>query len=300
MKKLRLFFVIVTVINAALFFFKDSLQYIKYSTYDELYGFCDEGCVKKWDDFTLAYPSTSFEEGRKTLRSLRLDTGSTLSKIEAVGHHLYAKFNRQAGYPQDVIHRSAPLDDYKILSGDTTQKVWCGTYAMMFAFFCWSQNVVCRYVEIYKPGDHHVLNECWVPELKSWVMVDITNNLLRAEGGNRILNTQDFVEALAKPDSLVVLSAGLMERKRFPGFEQNSGVTNYYNAAFPFYYYHLTQAAIIYRPLEKIKRYILPVYWYEIFSSRPKGNLLFWTKPFFAVLWLLLGCLWQLRKYKND
>lgn len=300
MKKLRLFFMAVTFVNAGLFFFRDSLQYIKYATYDELYGVCDDACVQKWDDFTLAYPRTSFAEGRQILQSLHLDTGTTLSKIEAIGHHLYAKFNRQAGYPGNVIHRSAPLDDYKILSADTAQKVWCGTYAMMFAFFCWSQNVLCRCVEIYKPGDHHVLNECWVPELRQWVMVDLTNNLLQVERGNRACNAQDFVAALATPDSLAVLSAGSMDRESFAGVEQNKAVKGYYNGAFPFYYYHLTQPATVYRPVEKLKRYFLPAYWYEIFSAQSKDNLLFWAKPFFAALWLFLGCLWAIKNTKND
>ena len=294
MKKSGLLLLLLTLVNAALFFFRDSLQYIKYSTYNELYGDSGKG---KWDDFLLAYPEASLKEGRQLLQPLQLDTASTLSTIRAIGNHLYTKFNKQAGYPQDALHRATPLDCYKTLSADTTQKVWCGTYAVMFCFLCWSQNIVCRTIEIFKPGDHHMLNECWVPELKQWVMVDVTNNLIGVEKNNTGLNMQDFVKAVAQKDSLFVLSAETMEYQPFKNVAQRGGLMAYYKSGYPFYYYHLTQPAVVYRPVEKLKRYFLPDNWYEIFSLQPQSNLLFWAKPVFAGLWLLLASLMAIKKF---
>ncbi len=289
MKKLWILFLLLTVINALLFVFKDRLQYLKYSTYNELYAPCNESCKEKWGAFMRPYNQASLNEARRLLQPLGLDTASSLSKIIGIGHHLYTKFNAQAGYPKGALHYAAPLDCYKILSADTAQKVWCGTYAVMFSFFCWSQNIVCRNIEIFKPGDHHMLNECWVPEINRWVMVDVTNNIVRAEKSGQPLNTQDFVKAIGQPGSIALLSAGTMERKSLSAFEQSGGVNAYYNAAYPFYYYHLTQPSEVYKPVEKLKRYFLPYYWYEIFSLEPKNNAFFWAKLFFAALWLILA-----------
>lgn len=299
MKKLLLFFLLVTAVNAGLFIFRDSLQYIRYSTYEELYAPCNEACTKKWGRFLEAYSGASLTEARRLLRPLRLDSASTLARIEAIGHHLYIKFNGQAGYPQGIIHTAAPLDLYKILSADTAQKVWCGTYAMMFAFFCWSQAVVCRVVEIYRPGDHHMLNECWVPETKQWMLVDLTTNVAGAEADGHLLNTQDFVKALAKTPGLYLISADSAQRRLSSALEQKRVLTSYYRPAYPFVYYHLTQPGVLYRPLEKAKRYFLPHYWYEIFSPETKSNVLFWAKPFFAALWLILAGLLLIKRFSK-
>lgn len=298
MKKLLLFFLFVTAVNAGLFIFRDPLQYVRYSTYEELYAPCDEACNQKWGEFLHAYSGASLAEARRLLQPLRSDPASTLTRIEAIGHHLYTKFNGQAGYPQGIIHTAAPLDLYKILSADTAQKVWCGTYAMLFAFFCWSQNVVCRVVEIYRPGDHHMLNECWVPETKQWMLVDLTANVAGAEADGQLLNTQNFVKALAKPSGLYIISAGNGQRRPCSA-EQKAVLESYYRPAYPFVYYHLTQPGLLYRPLEKIKRYFLPHYWYEIFSPEGKSNVLFWAKPFFAALWLILAGLLFLKRFSK-
>ena len=99
-------------------------------------------------------------EAQQLLKPLRLDTAGTLSKIKAIGHHLYVKFHSQAGIPGDRMHRANPVEKYKLLTADTSQKLWCGTYAQMFSLFCFSQGILTRNVEIFKPADHHVLNEC--------------------------------------------------------------------------------------------------------------------------------------------
>lgn len=288
MKRLLLFFSLITAANAAVFFFREKFQFVKYSTHEELYGGCDEACRNKWDDFLLPYSEVSLAEARKILGPLRLDSSTTIFKAKAIAHHLYTKFYKQSGYPLDIIHRSAPIEQYKILSADTTQKVWCGTYAQMFSFFCWSQNIVCRNVEIFRPGDHHVFNECFVPETGGWMMVDVTNNIASVERGIGLLNAQDFITAAFKAP-LLIRTAFALQAEPVDSFEQSHGLRNYYNAAYPFYYYHSPHTAIVYGTTAKLKRYFLPDYWYEVFSPQRRNNFLFWVKPFLAALWLILA-----------
>lgn len=289
MKKLLASLLLVTAVNIGIYIYRDAFQFVKYSTHKELYGGCDASCRDKWDDYLLPYSEASLAEGKALLHSLRLDTGSTLSKVSGIGRHLYQKFHRQAGCPADTIHRSAPLQQYKLLSADTAQRVWCGTYAQMFSFLCWSEGIVCRNLEIFKPGDHHILNECFLPEVNRWMMVDVTNNLLWAKEDGRLLNAQEYSRAIASPKSLVVQTANSAAPQPFAGFEHTRGTKNYYRPDYPFLYYHAPHLNLVYAPAEKWKRYLLPVYWYEIFSPVEKGNFLFWLKPVFLALWLILA-----------
>ena len=96
---------------------------------------------------------------------------------------------------------------------------------------------------------------------------------------------------------MTLLSDGGMAKKNLSAFAQSARINAYYSAAYPFYYYHLTQPSEVYRPVEKAERYFLPHYWYEIFSPEPKSNAFFWLKLFFAVLWLLLTGAMLIKKF---
>ncbi|HVF96863.1 MAG TPA: hypothetical protein VM871_06070 [Flavisolibacter sp.] len=289
MKKWILLFLALSALNGFVFIFRESFQYTKYSTYADLYAACDAKCRDKWDDYMRPYSAASIAEARRLLMPLGLDLGTSLSKITAISNHLYTRFHKQGGYPQDTIHRSEPVLQYKILSADTTQRIWCGTYAQMFSFFCWSQNIVCRNLEINKPGDHHILNECYLPEINQWVMVDVTNNTAAAALNDKLLNTQDFVKALQAPASLLILTAGDTTWSSYTKFKNKNATDQYYQNRYAYHYYNATQPAVLYRPAAKLKRYFLPDYWYEIYSPTGKTNILFYGKLFLAVLWLTLA-----------
>ncbi|HEX8315287.1 MAG TPA: hypothetical protein VF609_09850 [Flavisolibacter sp.] len=299
MRRLLIFFLAVTIMNAVIVYFRDDFQFIKYSTYQELYGPCDENCREKWDDFLKPYSTASISEARKILLPLHVDKGSTLMKIQLIGRHLYARFHQQSGFPNGIIHRSSPLNQYKILSSDTTQKLWCGTWAQMFSFFCWSQNIVCRNVEIFKPGDHHVLNECYLPEQKQWVMVDLTSAILLATRNEKLLNVQDFLANLQNPDSLKIIPAGAQATQLFSGFPFNASVKSYYRREYPVYYYHITHTPTVYTGSAKLKRFFLPVYWYEIFSADNKIPFLFCIKLIVVGIWIVLGGLILVKRFHD-
>lgn len=289
MKKRVLLFLVLTAANVLVYIFRDAFQYVPYATYSDLYAPCDSpACREKWNDFLLPYSPASLTEAARLLPPAA-DTGSTLSRIRHIGTHLYAKFHRQAGFPQDVIHRADPVDQYKILAADTAQKLWCGTWAQLMNFFCWSQNIITRSVEIYKPGDHHVFNECYVPERRQWVMVDLTHNLLWTEKAGRLLNVQDFLQGAPAPDSVTVWPCDAQPPRPLSAFAQRSSIAAYYNPAFPFYYYRMTHAREIYRAGEKWKRYVWPTGWYHVYAPRKKANILFYTKLVLLAGWLILA-----------
>lgn len=298
MKKLLLLFLIATIINGAVFIFRDHFIYQPYSSYTKLYAPCNNECRKKWDDFLLPYSNGALAEARNLLAALHLDTAQPVDQLTMIGKHLRQKFGKQAGYPAEIIHRAAPLDQYKILASDTSQKLWCGTWAQMVSFFGWSQGIVSRNIEIMKPGDHHVLNEYYLPDKRQWAMVDLTHDVVRAEKNGRLLNTIDFVHALARPDSVIIFTGG-GQKIPLHQFSQLSSIRSYYGNDFDYYFYHTTHSDVAYRSIDKIKRYFLPDSWYEIYTAKPDSNVAFYVKLGLIVGWLILGSLILVKRFHD-
>ena len=290
MKKWLLLFAVLTLVNAVIFLSRDHFRYIHYATYDDLYRECKEDCVRKWDDFLLPYPKTSITEARILLNGLPFDSSTTLANLKILGSHLYGRFHGQAGYPGDAIHFADPLAQYQILSSDTSQKLWCGTWAQLFSFFGWTHQLVIRTVEIFDSANHHVLNECYLPERKQWVMVDLTGNIVLASKANRLLNVQEFIGALSHPEVVSVLT-GNGEWVPLNQMKEWSFIKKYYQPAYSCYYYHLTKASVVYSTTARIKRYFLPESWYEVYSKEKRFPVLFCIKLFFIVAWLITGSL---------
>ena len=288
-------FVLLTLINVAIYLFKDHFQYIKYSTYNDLYGECNDACEQKWKSFLPHYSATDIADSKVILQSLEINSSSTtLDKIKRIGQHLYTNFHTQQGFPRDTIHKSEPPKQYKILKADTTQKLWCGTWAQMFAYFCGVENIICRYIEVFKPGDHHVLNECYLPEEKKWVMIDLTSGILLVEKNKRLLNFQEFLSAAYQT---TVVDAINFEKKSFNRVVYKNDVVKYYSKEYPTYYYHVTNLERAYTPSEKIKRYFFPGYWCEIYSNTRHIPWLFYLKLIFIAGWLVVGSLILFKRF---
>src|SRR5205823_1481170 len=157
-----------------IFLFRDSFQYQPYTSYHSLYQPCDKYCSEKWSKFVKPYPASDLTEAKNILNThVRAISGSTCDKLLHIGNFIYTRFNSQQGNPTYQFLALSPLNQYKALSTSDTVKLWCGNFAEMFTLFCWSQGIICRTIEIMNPGDHHVLNESYIPETGQWVMTDL-------------------------------------------------------------------------------------------------------------------------------
>jgi hypothetical protein len=159
----------------------------------------------------------------------------------------------------------------------------------MFAFFCWSEGIASRVIEIMNPGDHHVLNECYLPETREWAVTDVTSNnlLIRKSDARGYANVLD----LRNSPGQIILSLQATDSS----VESHPFGATFYKKYFgdknPVYYYYRTNISEVYRPNEKIKRYFLPVAWYEEITQGPQDNWGFYFKQFFILLWLITAIL---------
>jgi len=278
-------FIILSIINLAIFVYRDRFNFHKYGTYSSLYS----SDTTKWKNFIHDYPEQELVEAKRIVDSLHISNQPTPVKVQEIGKFLYNAFKKQLGGSSTQLISESPLTQYKILRSSDSIQLWCGNFAEMFTFFCWSDGIASRVIEIMNPGDHHVLNECYLPESQQWAITDLTTNNLLIQKSNKsgypnLLSLHDSsVQILS---SLQTNDSSIIVRPFSPGFYDK-----YFRNKNPIYYYYRTNNSNVYRPSEKIKRYFLPVAWYEEITQGPQSNWGFYIKQFFILLWLITAIL---------
>src|SRR3982751_1261019 len=183
--------IILTIINIGILIFHDHFHYKPYASYESLYDDCDDGCIKKWSLFRDDYPSAELQEAKRISDSvIGLRDISTTDKILKIAGFVHQRFIAQSGRPSIELLNASPLKQYKMLCASDTLELWCGNFAAIFSYFCWSEGIVTRNIEILNPADHHIVSECYIPETRKWALIDPTNNLLQLKGNQGILNLQ--------------------------------------------------------------------------------------------------------------
>jgi len=287
---IALSFLLTTLINAALFLDRDKFAWHEYATPASLYS----GDTAKWRRLVGDYPKDELAKAKGILDSaIDLRGLPSDSAILRIGQFLYNHFHSQIGKPSARLLTASPLQQFRMLAASDTLKLWCGNFASMFVFFCWSQGIACRVVEIMNPEDHHVLNECYLGRKGEWAITDVTNNhLLLYDPGNRRYATMIDLRD-SRSNHLLSLQAGsggiVAEPFSARFYDKYFGVNN------PINFYYRVNNSEIYRTHEKIRRYFLPVAWYEETTDGSQGNILFFTRQFFILLWLIcvLALFWQ-------
>jgi hypothetical protein len=227
------------------------------------------------------------EARRITDSVIDLRNSTILDKISGIGGFIHNRFKGQTGKPSNELLNASPLNQYKMLCASDSMQLWCGNFAEIFSFFCWSQGIATRNIEILNPIDHHVLNECYIPALHQWVMVDPTNNLLLVSNEQNVyLNLQTFKGSIKKTQPLTWQVVGDSVRQN--KIDMNASyIRNYYSMDYPSYYYHRIDNQKAYATSNKIKQYFLPVSWYDIYDNKAKGNAAFYLKLVFILFWLI-------------
>ena len=286
-KKVTVIFIFLTIINIVIFVYRDHFMYRPFSGYEELYECTDGDCMEKWSLFKNDYPVEEYNLARHISDSvIGKDPISTQEKILKIGSFVHNRFKNQMGKPGKELLTATPMNQYNMLCSADSLKLWCGNFAAIFSWFCWSQGIVTRNIEIMNLADHHVLNECFIPGINQWQMTDPTNNMIQLRNREKILNLQTFKESLDKnlPVTVTYGSDSLIETLLDPGA---SHIVNYYKPEHPHYYYHRIDNEKAFSTINKVKQYFLPVSWFEIYKRDGVNNQAFYVKQVFILLWLI-------------
>jgi hypothetical protein len=274
-KRIYLFlFLFLSVANIVVFIFRDHFTYLPFANYNALYAPCNEHCLQKWKQYADDY-SSELKEAKQISDPVVKSYSQTSDKIIAIENFLYGKFHKQMGRPTLNLMNSSPLNQFKKLSSSDSIKLWCGNFAHMLSLFCWSQGIITRNIELQHTGDKHVMNERYLPESKSWMMADITNNLLAVTSPDeKFLNLVSFKESVKGKPNLNVKQSTSTDSVQTVPFSSVK-ILSQYTADDPVNFYHYTDNNKSYSTAEKIKRYFLPWSWYEIYQPKSTGNLPF-------------------------
>jgi len=281
-------FLCLSLINGLIFINRNSFQYRPYSDRKELYTACDENCEARWKPFASSFPASEMAEAKSISDSMTTGAVGTEEKILRIGDGLYQRFYRRLYKPNTETAGASPLKQYQLLCSDSSRQLWCSNFAQMFAYFCWSQGIITRVIEIQRPGDHHVVNECYLPEKKSWIGVDLTSNILRLGTGTRPMTIAGFRDSLRGGKALVCTRSGETGpfATRLTGSE---AFLDYYRGQYQLYYYHHVDYFATQTPAGKLRSYLLPVSWYDILDENGGTNLLFYVKLLCILLWIISG-----------
>ncbi len=282
---------LLTAVNLFIYLKRTHFAYSPQTSATFLYASCESNCIKKWRQVINDYPEEQLRQASAILdSSIQLAETNTTEKILLIGNFIRTHFHDQHGKPSSLVSAATPLEQFKILSQNSSEKLWCGNYANIFAWFCWSRGIATRIIEIIKPGDHHVVNECYIPEKKKWAMVDIGNNLLLVEDSlQEPLHTLDILRKVEDSSVLSIhtsvqnsIKKDSLDSKVFPG-------KKHFQKKYSLHYYQQINTNAVYSTRQKLKRYLLPESWYNVYhpDGRSESNFSYFLKVFFICAWLI-------------
>jgi hypothetical protein len=298
MKKTVIAFLILSVLNVVIFYFREAFAYVPVATHETLYENHTDKNLNKWIRFSEDYPAEEETEA-KQISSNWFDEKdvTTLDSVLKIANKIHNNFNKQTDRPSLFLELQSPLNKYKTLLKDSTEKLWCGTYSQIFNFFCLSNNILSRYIEIINPGDHHVLNESYLPDRKKWVMIDVTFNINAPKNDkNQLLNLIEFASELRNnslPFKYPYTHLDTVTKKHHE-------ILNYYIPDRPYYYHFYIDNRVAYKFENKLARYLFPVSWYTIFTYAPVSNYMFGIKIALIYLWVASGLILLYITLYND
>ncbi len=262
-------FLLLTLMNIVVFINRRHFEYEAYSKPEKLYAACLEECVAQWKQYEDDYPAGDRSQVKDLLDEWVPVNGTTSLKIKKLAEFLLRHLDDQRGVPSVELMAKSPLGQFNHLRLHSEERLWCGNWSNIYAYFAWNRHIPTRIIEVLKPGDHHVFNESYVEELNQWVLIDLTNNTVmpRDSAGN-LLNGFSYAQ-----------------------YKTASGKEDpYFNTHYPWYYYRRYHLGSVYSPESRINRYLSPQPWYEILQTgnKPPGNFLFYVKLIVAGLWLVV------------
>lgn len=281
-------------------------NYTKRVSYEELYdpSFNTTGALKKWQH-NDQFPEEEIRKGRDLTRVYAgvRENDPSLTKMLKIGSWLVRSYRQcRRGEPTEEFSALSLTDQYAAASRAETP-VWCGTFGIHFLFFCSINGITSRAIEKKGGGDHHVMNESFIPELGQWVFSDLLFNALYCKNEQgKMLNLVDLLLINEKKDSSAVTIYGQEAVDSFmvTARQSNEHWQRYLNRESWLNFYYRADLQKVYAPREKLIRYAFPVVWYETFTLTPISNTHFYLRILSLYLGLVMTVIFVLLYLKRN
>ena len=268
---------VLLLINGIIFFFRAHFNYTKYADYKEVY---QANSPEKWKGLSESFSKQDLTIADSVLKANAVIQGnmSALEKTVAIGTFLRKTYQDHTGPLAISKQYSSALDLYTKTCTSNTM-LHCGHFSYIFPFFCASQGIIARYIGLSDKNAAHVMNEAYIPELHKWVLVDLHYNILLArDSSNQLLDLQQLRSILRKGGSAKIQSFVNDSMLNQPVNQSTGFVKAHYLPDFNYHYYYTIKRDKTVSLSEKIKRYLLPVNWYEVYRPGHNTNILFYFK----------------------
>jgi hypothetical protein len=284
-----LIFILLTVCNILIFIFRNTFHYQPYRSYNELYLNCKD-CPQKWgQDYAAPTKKKEVYVATQISNSFIPDTASDFEKGVLIVDHIFSNLGHLSGRPSNDFLELSAMDQYLFSIKGGKDELWCGIYTGIASLFAASQGLTYRNIEIKIGNQSHMVWEVYLKNLKKWFLSDPTFGLLAVtDEYHNLLDLQTFKQKVAGRDKVFALKKVQDKYQYIPINKEEPYIQQYYPLykSLDFYYYH-TSLQKAYSSSEKLKRYVLPVTWYEIYSGQDKLNLFFCIKITFLFFWLV-------------
>jgi hypothetical protein len=230
---------------------------------------------------------------------------TTVQKILKIGRIVLGKMPPDYGLPSDTVSALHPLQQLQQAKAGRVN-LWCGNYVAIFGCLASAADIPNRIVLVGGAKKNlglgnHVFCEAYLKEEKQWVYVDLTNNTILLQQGNRYLNVIDLQRLLRYPggtDQVNCFTAAGDSINIVP-FNTRSMNARYYfhqNTLFTFFYKDYNAKYSNPSLLQRIKNLFLTRPMYAVYSDNlPGRNYHFQARIFsnyllaaVAVAWFLL------------
>lgn len=276
--------------NIFVFYKRDAgFEYLKFSEIDELYpANPGNSFLSKWSAYNNKHIEQDLKEGAAILNnSIGIDTISTTEgKVSLIGGWLFNSFYKQMGRPSKESKHFTVLKQYKFFASRKDQTLWCGNFQSMFGFFCTAAGLQNRYVEVVPVNGgvvpaYHEINEIYIPELKKWIMADITRNLLLLRDKNQVLSAAEYYNYNVNKATVDLWHSSQKDSLLVTELHSSSQqlTDEFFNADHFLRYYYTKDLSEVYSIKSRVKRYVFAAPWYEMYDPvRKHSNIFFRIK----------------------
>jgi hypothetical protein len=175
---------------------------------------------------------------------------------------------------------------------DGKAKIWCGQITDIFHLFATNAGIVCRNIGLtgkrneFTLGDH-AFNECYIPETGEWALADITQNILLMEDADKhLVNTVNLYQ-LKKQNQTAGLIVYISGDSSIVTKSYSEPDKKYLWAENEILFPHPHNPKTLYSFSNKMKRYLTPRPWLEVYSENKTYN----NSRFYLKIYLFYSCL---------
>lgn len=195
--------------------------------------------------------------------------------------------------PRAALRDREVMEQFQLARENPEEPLYCGNFALFSLLFHSANEMPTRYIEVIGGNDNHVWTESWLASHGQWVLADYLHNiLLFRDSLGQYLHAADILHHYENnlEHRLEILTVDSQRQHQWEKLDPDTYRLPFSGQPRLLFFHHLRPSQA-YRPTEKIKRYLYPTAWFDVYSLNPTSNAGFYVRLLIMYGWLLLTIL---------